>query len=137
MVVHFSFPQAILFKHCDPAGIGFYPRYVEIINDAVEAMFAELLDWPFAEIVETGGVPTARLNIDFKAPCRLGDQIVLDIGIEHLGRSSMALKGVARAGDEVRFTVEQVLVCTGTDGRPKSWPAPLRKIINDIKEISA
>lgn len=136
-MAHFSFPQSILFKHCDPAGIGFYPRYVEIINDAVEAMFGDFLGWTFAEIVKTGGVPTAKLDIDFKAPSRLGDRIVLDITIESLGRSSMVLKTIARAGDEIRFAVDQVLVCTGTDGRPRSWPDPVRAKINDIKEGTA
>ncbi|WP_328803826.1 acyl-CoA thioesterase [Paracoccus xiamenensis] len=134
-MAHFSFPQKILFKHCDPAGIGFYPRYVEIINDAVEAMFDDCLGWSFAEIVKTGGVPTAKLNIDFKAPCRLGDQIQLDITIDRLGRSSMALTIVARGG-EVRFTVDQVLVCTDTNGKPRSWPDPVRAKINDIMEGS-
>ena len=62
-MAHFSFPQSILFKHCDPAGIGFYPRYVEIINDAVEALFGDFLGWTFAEIVKTGGVPTAMNTI--------------------------------------------------------------------------
>ncbi len=138
-MTHFSFPQTILFKHCDPAGIGFYPRYVEIINDAVEAMFAELIGWPFADMVaEGGGVPTARLNVDFTAPCRLGDRIVLEISIERLGRSSMGLQIVARAGAaEQRFAVSQVLVCTGPDGRPRDWPGPVRARIASIMEGSA
>ena len=33
----FEFRQTIGFKHCDPAGIVFYPRYFEMFNDCVEA----------------------------------------------------------------------------------------------------
>ena len=33
----FTLTQKVLFKHCDPAGIVFYPRYFEMINDCVEA----------------------------------------------------------------------------------------------------
>ena len=136
-MAHFSFPQKILFKHCDPAGIGFYPRYVEIINDAVEALFDDRLGWSFAEIVKVGGVPTAQLNIDFKAPCRLGEQIQLDITIERLGRSSMGLKTVAHGDGTTRFTVDHIIVCIGNDGRPRSWPDQVRKTISDIMEGTA
>ena len=27
------------FRHCDPAGIVFYPRYAEMVNDTVEHWF--------------------------------------------------------------------------------------------------
>ncbi|MFD1795176.1 acyl-CoA thioesterase [Paracoccus aurantiacus] len=136
-MAHFTFPQKILFKHCDPAGIGFYPRYVEIINDAVEALFGDCLRWSFAEIVKVGGVPTARLNIDFKAPCRLGEQIRLDITIDKLGRSSMGLTIVAHGEGVTRFTVDQVIVCIGNDGKPRSWPDAVRKTVSDIMEGTA
>lgn len=43
----FTFTQKVLFKHCDPAGIVFYPRYFEIINDCIEAFF-EQIDHPLA-----------------------------------------------------------------------------------------
>src|SRR5260370_493059 len=29
----------VLFRHCDPAGIVFYPRYFEMVNDLVEEWF--------------------------------------------------------------------------------------------------
>lgn len=135
--MHFRFPQKILFKHCDPAGIVFYPRYFEIINDAVEAMFSDLIGWPFEDMHNGSGVPTATISVDFTAPSRHGDQIALEITIEKLGRSSMVLKTVARAGDEVRFTADHVLVCIDEAGRPRSWPDPVRKKVNDILEGTA
>ncbi|SDD48872.1 4-hydroxybenzoyl-CoA thioesterase [Paracoccus isoporae] len=130
----FRFPQKILFKHCDPAGIGFYPRYVEIINDAVEAMFDDLLGWPFAEIVATGGVPTASIHIEFEAPCRLGDHITLEITIDRVGDSSMTLQTEALSDSARRFHVRQVLVCIGEDGRPRRWPDHLRAKVDEIME---
>lgn len=133
--MHFRFPQKILFRHCDPAGIGFYPRYFEIINDAVEAMFEELLGWPFAEIVPTGGVPTASIQVDFEAPCRLGDRIMLEITIARLGRSSMTLEASADSDTGRRFRVNQVLVCIDEDGRPRPWPDHLRNKVNEIMEV--
>ena len=135
--MHFRFPQKILFKHCDPAGIVFYPRYFEIINDAVEAMFADLIGWPFEDMHDGSGVPTATISVDFTAPSRHGDRIELGITILKLGRSSMVLKTVARAGDETRFTADHVLVCIDDRGRPRSWPEAVRRKINDITEGTA
>ncbi len=135
--MHFRFPQKILFKHCDPAGIVFYPRYFEIINDAVEAMFSDLIGWPFEQMHNGSGVPTATISVDFTAPSRHGDQIVLDITIQKLGRSSMILKTVALAGAETRFVADHVLVCIDDQGRPRPWPAPVRKTVNDILEVVA
>ena len=40
----FTFLQKVQFKHYDPAGIVFYPRFIEMINDAVEAMFDIVID---------------------------------------------------------------------------------------------
>lgn len=133
----FRFPQKILFKHCDPAGIVFYPRYFEIINDAVEAMFSDLIGWPFEDMHNGSGVPTATISVDFTAPSRHGDQIELQITIENLGRSSMVLKTVAMAGEEIRFIADHVLVCIDDRGKPRSWPEDVRKKINDIKEVAA
>ena len=72
--MHFRFPQKILFKHCDPAGIVFYPRYFEMVNAAVEDLFATA-GHDFAELhLRRGkGVPTVHLSIDFTAPSRLGE----------------------------------------------------------------
>jgi 4-hydroxybenzoyl-CoA thioesterase len=38
----FVMNQKVLFKHCDPAGVVFYPRYFEMINDCVEALFDDI-----------------------------------------------------------------------------------------------
>ncbi len=135
--MHFRFPQKILFKHCDPAGIVFYPRYFEIINDAVEAMFSDLIGWPFEDMHKGAGVPTATISVDFTAPSRHGVQVELVISIVKLGRSSMVLKTVAMAGEEIRFIADHVLVCINEQGRPRSWPEDVRRRVNSIMEETA
>ena len=37
----------VRFRHCDPAGIVFYPRYFEMINDFVEEWFDKGMGLPF------------------------------------------------------------------------------------------
>lgn len=132
--MHFTVHQKVLFKHCDPAGIAFYPRYFEMINDAVEAMFADLLNWPFEEVHTKGAVPTASFKVDFKSPSRHGDNLDLKLHLLRLGGSSLTLKTTTLCEDELRFTAEQVIVCVNAEGRPTRWPAPVVTKINSIME---
>lgn len=121
----FVFPQKVLFRHCDPAGIVFYPRYFEMINDCVEAFFAEL-GVPFEEIHKTAGVPTAQIETRFTAPSRHGDELLLSLEIIRVGRSSLGLEIDAQARGEPRFSSASTLVYINETGRATSWPDTLK-----------
>lgn len=118
----FEMQQKVLFKHCDPAGIVFFPRYFEMMNDCVEHFFDEVLGWPFERIHGEGGVPTAAISTRFTAPSRHGDVLVLRLEVPRLGRTSMAYEMTARCGDEARFHTEATLVNVDRSGRPARWP---------------
>jgi 4-hydroxybenzoyl-CoA thioesterase len=133
-MAHFSYPQKVLFKHCDPAGIVFYPRFFEMINDAIEALFADLLRWPFEEIHQSGAVPTKGFEVEFKAPARHGDQLTLEITLTKLGRTSLALETLATAEGTPRFTAKQTLVHVGDTLRPMPWPEPIRQRLTSLLE---
>lgn len=122
----FTMAQKILFKHCDPAGIVFYPRYFEIINDCTEAFFDTGLGHPFETLHLTGGVPTARIDTEFKAPSRHGDVLQIELRCTRLGRASLGLKFTGNCGQEARFEAESVLVYVDSSGKPHSWPPALR-----------
>lgn len=135
-VAAFTFEQKILFKHCDPAGIVFYPRFAEILNDAVEAFFAARLAWPFETLHPDHGVPTAALSLRFQKPCRHGDHLQLRLQVVKLGRSSLTLQTCAMRGEEECFVADQTLVCVGADGRPTPWPARVRARITKMTEAT-
>ncbi len=123
--MRFTFDQKILFKHCDPAGIVFYPRYFEIINDCIEAFFAHI-GTPFERLHQTAAVPTAEITTRFTAPSHHGDELTLSLEATRLGRTSLGLHIEAHAGAERRLDCASTLVHVGLDGRPAPWPAPLR-----------
>lgn len=132
--MHFRFSQKVLFKHCDPAGIVFYPRYFEMINDAIEAMFSDLLDWPFEDIHQSSAVPTAAFDVNFDAPSRHGELLDLDLTLRAIGGSSLTLRTEARCKAELRFSAGQTLVYVNSDGRPQKWPESIRDKINRLIE---
>lgn len=133
----FTVSQKVLFKHCDPAGIVFYPRIFEMLNDAVEALFADALDWPFETLHQSHAVPTATINMDFRAPSRHGDQLELVLAITRLGRSSLGLATTAHCDGELRFEATQTLVFIGPDGRPQPWPTEKLDRMTALKELAS
>jgi 4-hydroxybenzoyl-CoA thioesterase len=119
----FKYQQKVLFQHCDPAGIVFYPRYFEMINATVEAWFAHI-GLSFGELHGKRflGVPTASIQSRFVAPSRLEDELEWQLGINQTGRSSLELQIHANCNDQprVRTTLTLVLVDTNS-GRPTPW----------------
>ena len=124
----FSVSQKVLFKHCDPAGIVFYPRYFEMINDCIEAFF-DHIGHPFEDLHRQAAVPTAQIETVFTAPSRHGDHLEIMLTVERLGGSSLDLALHANCGDETRFTTKSTLVYINSNGRPQKWSAPLRQAL--------
>jgi len=122
----FEFHQKVLFKHCDPAGIVFFPRYFEMINDCVEAFFDQGLDAPFHDLHRAGAVPTAQIQTTFPAPSRHGDDLDFQLVITKIGRSSAEYTVTGRCKDEVRLKATATLVHVGANGRPVAWPDAIR-----------
>ncbi len=122
----FTFAQKVLFKHCDPAGIVFYPRYFEMMNDCVEAFFDDCLGISFAEMLKTGGTPTAEITCKFDAPSRHGDVLELVLTPNRLGRSSFGLTITGTCGAQTRFMSRSTLVYVNREGRAQPWPAAVK-----------
>src|SRR5260221_3140820 len=76
----------VLFRHCDPAGIVFYPRYFEMVNDLVEEWFDRGMGLPFhtLHVQRQVGTPTVSVQCDFTAPSRWHDKLrqVLEVRSE-------------------------------------------------------
>jgi len=121
----FETPLPIRFGHCDPAGIVHFPQYPVMLNGHLEDWFTDGLGVSYAELLgpRRVGTPTVRLECDFKAISRPGDDVVLSLQVQHLGRSSFTVDFDIRAGDELRMNARKVLVFTSLDTH-KPIPAP-------------
>lgn len=120
----------VAFQHCDPAGIVFYPRYYEMINQVTEEWFEQWLGASFVDIHINQGdaVPTAKIETEFKKPSKLGDTLLFTLQVTKLGRSSVHLEFTVTCEDELRLTSRSVIVYVkGEDKKPVSWPQPIRK----------
>jgi 4-hydroxybenzoyl-CoA thioesterase len=84
---------AVRFADCDPAGIVFYPRYLEMINGVVEDWCAQALGYSFRDMHRQHhlGLPTVRLETDFIAPSDLGEQLQAELTVRKIGGASMSV----------------------------------------------
>jgi 4-hydroxybenzoyl-CoA thioesterase len=87
----FTKTEKIRFKHVDYAGIVFYPRFLEMLNDLVEDWFEEALDRPFSGMHEHGkGIPTVDLKVQFKKAARIGEVLTKSLWVANLGGASVS-----------------------------------------------
>ncbi|MFZ4262922.1 acyl-CoA thioesterase [Sphingobacterium sp. HJSM2_6] len=130
MGLTFSKPQKVKFQHCDAAGIVFYPRFLEMLNELVEDWFEEELNFPFKKLHLAEGIPTADLKIAFVSPARLGDVFEKSLYVTRLGNSSLTYQFKFAFEDRIVLQGECTLVHVELlDNLLKSQPWP-----NKVKE---
>lgn len=114
----FETQRLVRHGHTDPAGIVFYPRYFEMINDTVEDFFREALGRPFGQMhLRNGlGVPTVHIETSFLAPSYCDDVLTFSLRVTRLGRSSATFDIAAVGNGERRLnaslTIAQVSMKT-------------------------
>ena len=125
----------VRFGDCDPAGIVFYPRYVEMLNNACEEWFEKGLAEPWGRMHRTDhrGMPIVDLQVRFLKPSRLGEHLDFALTLTSLGRSAVTLEilvdGKAGEGEgaeaKVERRLEAQLKLVHSDLRgPKAIPIP-------------
>lgn len=115
----------IRFSHCDPAGIVFYPQYFVLFVGLIEDWVTEGLGISYAELLGARrvGLPTVNMQCDFKAICRMGDEVSLGLQLQHVGRTSLRLLLDCRRGEQLCVSATNTLVCTDLETH-RSIPLP-------------
>ena len=128
-MARFERMQRIRFAHCDPAGIVFFPQYFVLFNGLVEDWVSEGLNISYAALIADRrvGLPTVKLEVEFKAVSRMGDDVSLSLAVQRVGRSSVTLQLECAVPGELRVRMTQVLVSTHLDThRAIALPEDLR-----------
>lgn len=116
----------VRFAHCDPAGIVFFPRYMEMFNNLVEDWCRDGLLISFAEMhLERGwGLSTVHLEVDFAAPSFLGEELSGSLVVRSIGTSSVRLD-IALCDSEGSDRVRGQMVLVMVDARSRrACPLP-------------
>jgi 4-hydroxybenzoyl-CoA thioesterase len=129
----------IRFQDCDPAGIVYYPNFLDKAEAAIEDWMSRVLgesyrEWIFAE---RRGMPRVRVACDFLKPCRMGERLILALYLHKLGRTSMELAVRGSVAGEERLKISLVLVNISLESH-KAIPfgAALRAKLERYLELS-
>lgn len=125
----FVHPREVRFGECDPAGVVYFPRFFEWFHEAMEAWFGQALGRPYAEVLQEYGFPAVESQAQFKAPCRLGERLDIEVRVLRLGRSSFTLGYTVRGEDgdlraEGHTAAAMIVVIPGVGGQFKAVRIP-------------
>jgi 4-hydroxybenzoyl-CoA thioesterase len=116
---------------CDPAGIVYFPRYVEMFDVSTAALIERALGMTklrglkFYDFV---GYPVVDLRAKFHAPSRFGDDVLIESAVTALKRSSFEIVHRLMKDDVLAVEGFETRVWVGKDpdnpDRIKSKPIP-------------
>jgi 4-hydroxybenzoyl-CoA thioesterase len=132
----FRAERLVRFGHCDPAGIAYFPAYIDILVGVVED-FWTALGFPWTDQLggRHMGTPTAHISCDFVRPSRHGDRLTFTLRITRLGRTSLEFSHLVTRGPETIWTSRQVLVAMDMQtGKARPWPDDVRAALQDFTE---
>ena len=119
---------------CDPAGIVFYPRYLEWFDACTTGLFATA-GIPIRNLFQAHGVigaPLVDLKARFLVPSMFGDELLVRSSVQELRRSSFLIQHQFFKGGALAVEGIETRVWTGSDpsnpGRMKSRPLPAEVI---------
>jgi 4-hydroxybenzoyl-CoA thioesterase len=128
MAVSFITDRMLRFGDCDISGTAYYPSYLNILNGVVEEFWTKI-GYPWHEIIwkQRWGTPTVHLECNFSKPSFFGDLLTFKVTVTRVGRSSVSLSHEVFCGEELRWTVNQVLAASWLDKHTSMvWPDDVR-----------
>ena len=115
---------------CDPAGIVYYPRYVEYFDICTVALF-EAVGYPKRQLLkdfEIAGFPMVDLHMRFLIPSVFGEDVQVETSIKEWKRSSFIVHHRLFKGEDLAVEAFETRVWSVYDaaspGGLKSSPVP-------------
>ncbi|MCW2405895.1 4-hydroxybenzoyl-CoA thioesterase [Sphingobium sp. B1D7B] len=90
-----SRPYRIEWGHCDPAGIVYAPRFLEMFGESTIMLFEKALGVRKRDMLKTQGVvgfPMVDVSAKFQRPAAYGDDVVLEVEAPDFGNSSFTIR---------------------------------------------
>lgn len=90
-----SRPYRIEWGHCDPAGIVYAPRFLEMFGESTIMLFEKALGVRKKDMLKAQGVvgfPMVDVSARFVRPAAYGDDVVLEAEAPAFGNSSFTIR---------------------------------------------
>lgn len=92
MSAPFSHATRVRFHQADPAGVLFYGRVFELVNDAYEELVRAagfVYDDHFGML--DYATPVVHVEADYKRPMAAGERLVVELTVTRIGRASFTM----------------------------------------------
>ena len=125
----FVHEQLVRFSHCDPAGIVYYPWFLDMAHAVKEEWFERGLDYSHFKLIRERriGTPTVNLQCDFLRPVGMGETLRWELRVAKLGNASVQLALSAKRNSEECVKLLQTVAFMNLDTRKAiSVPDDLR-----------
>ena len=121
----FSVEYPILFSHCDPAGIVYFPRFFDLLHRAMEDWFTFGLGGAVRGLhhAQAHGHSDGRNEGRFREPGTLGDMLRIELRVLKLGSASIEL-GIDSFVDGAPCFKARHTVCVFSQDTYKAIPVP-------------
>jgi 4-hydroxybenzoyl-CoA thioesterase len=122
----FNLTRTVKWGDCDPAGIIYTPRVLDYAMETLEAWNREVLGitWIKLNREMSLGMPTVRVEMDFLDAPGPDDDVVIELRIEHVGRSSITFGITGKYNDARELFRVKVTSCLISRPAFKSTPIP-------------
>jgi acyl-CoA thioesterase FadM len=121
----------------DAAGVIFAPRLIALVHRSIETILAKRgLD--FAAIIRQGihALPVVRIETEFLAPLRHGDEVTVSLSVHRLGTRSVtfaAVVSIPAQNHRVAAKVMQTQVAIDiASNAAVDLPAPWRMVLTSL-----
>lgn len=136
----FVHDQLIRFSHCDPAGIVYYPAFLDLAHATKEDWFAHGLGYSHFDLMNHRriGTPTVNLQCDFSHAVEMGSTLRFELRVLRVGGSSVQYALTGKVADAQCLRILQTIVFMHLDRR-RAVPIPedLRPRIEDYLVAAA
>jgi acyl-CoA thioester hydrolase len=117
------FPLRVYFEDTDVAGIVYYANYLRFIERARSDLLRLIgVDQRGALEGGEGVYAVAELSVKYRAPARLGDDLVVVTGIEEVRAASVLIHQRVMRGDQTLAEARVTAAFLTPDGRPRRQP---------------
>ncbi len=117
----------VRFSDTDPAGVMYFPRFLDSFHGVFEDWFDEDLKMPYRWMLEDTrvGFPTVSVDVDYRGPFRFGETMEVELSVTEVGDRSFACTYRARLSGADRVLVRAVMTVATVDlDKFQSVPIP-------------
>jgi acyl-CoA thioester hydrolase len=128
------FAVRIFYQDTDVSGVVYHANYLNFMERArtefLRCIGIEMREMMVAE--DKAYFAVRDLQISYLRPAFLDDVLHIETWARELNAASVTMQQQLRRAGEVVCTAELRVAVLGADGRPRRWPAPWHKIMQDL-----